>query len=197
MKRSDDFGDLAREFQGIAAPGAALVRAVEMGRRRLVRGMVLGGVFSALLPGIGIYVLWKERDAPAVVFAAMQIGVTIALVLFVSRSQRKAWNARSETTLGFLDLEIERRRDVIRRMRFLHRWLSPAVVAGLVLFHGLLIRQDPSLLSAEPGSIIGFGGAYVICAFTVWAAFRKKARYEREEAALLKERAALDDGEAP
>lgn len=198
MKGGNDFGDLAKEFQGIDdAPGEALVRAVDKGRRRLVHGMILGIVLSALLTGVSLFVLWKERDAPAVAFAAIQIGSSIAVFRFVLRSQKKAWSAHSGTTRGFLDLEIERRRDVIRRMRFLLRWLAPAMVAGLVLFHALLLRKNPGMLSAEPRSIIGFGGAYVICAFAVWAALRKKARYESQAAGLLKERAALEDGEGP
>lgn len=198
MKGGNDFGELAKEFQAINdAPREALVRAIEKGRRRLVRGMILGGVLSALMTGVSLFILWKDRDAPAVALATLQIGGTIAMFRFGLRSQKNAWHAHSETTRGFLDLEIERRRNIIRRMRFLLHWFAPAMFAGMALFHALLLRKDPSMLSAEPSSIIGFGGAYVICAFAVWGTLRKKARYERQEADLLKEKAALEDGEGP
>jgi hypothetical protein len=192
MNDSHDFDALAREFRGIDAPSEALLRAVEKGRRRLVRGMILGGVLSVLLPAVGIFVLWKDRDAPAAVFAAMQIGVPITVMLFAYRSQRNAWSAQSQTTCGFLDLQIERYRDLIRRMRFLLRWLAPAIVACVVLSQFLQLRKAP------PGPVpVGYVGPYVICGLIAWVALRKKARFEREEARLSRERAELEDGGIP
>jgi hypothetical protein len=192
MKDGHDFDDLAQEFQGIDAPGEALVRAVEKGRRRLVYGMIVGGLASVLLPAVGIFTVWKQRDAPSVVFAAMQIGIVVVVMPFALRSQRNAWNARSQTTRGFIELQIERCRDGIRRMRFMLRWLVPAIVAGLVLLQILSFQKNQGSLP-----IVFFWVPYVICAFGVRKALRKKAHYEREEARYLEERAALEAGGAP
>jgi hypothetical protein len=191
MNDGHDFHDLAQEFQAIDGPSEALVQAVEKGRRRLVHGMIFGGLASVFLSAFGIFIVWKERDAPSVVFAAMQIGVSLAVMLFVLRSQRNAWNARSQTTRGFIELQIERCRDRIRRMRFILRWLVPAILAGLVLLQILSFRKNQGSLPSV------FWVPYVICAFGVWNVRRKKARYEREEARFLEERAALEEGGTP
>jgi hypothetical protein len=182
---------LELEFQCRDGPGEALVRAVEKGRRRLVFGMIFGGVASVLLPAFGIFILWKERDAASVVFAAMQIVLPLVLMPFVIHSQRKAWNARSQTTRGFIELQIERRRDAIRRMRFLLYGLTPAMLAWLVLLQTLSFQKWQGSLPAV------FWVPYVICAFNVWIALRRKAHCEREEARFLEEMAALEENGMP
>jgi hypothetical protein len=189
---SDDFGDLSREFQGIRAPSTDLVKAVERGRRKLLVGLVAGVATGVLTSSAGIFVLWRDHDAPAVVFAAMQIGVPIAVLAFVSYSQRHAWRARSETTRGFLELELERRRDRIRQGRFL-RWLLIPLVAMVVIFHALVVRKLPGMLAWHPAAVVGLGGPYAIAAGLLGYSLLRTARLRREEAELTRKLAALDD----
>jgi hypothetical protein len=193
MKDSSDFGDVAHEFQSIGAPSIELVRAVEKGRQKLVRGWILGIALTFVLCGAAVFVLWRDHDAAAVVFAVMQIGIAVSTMAFVSYSQRHAWRARSETMRGFLELEIERRRDWKRRMRFLQCAL-PVVAAFVVAHQALVLSKTPE--TPTPGTIVTFGIPYAILGALFVSSRRRKARFAREEGDLMQRLAVLGDDAA-
>ena len=135
--------------------------------------------------------VYRDHNAASIVFEAMQIGTVIAVHAFVGYSQRDAWRARSETTRGFIELELERRRDRIRRMRFLRR-ATP--VLGVLLQHALLVQKHTGMHWDGLASMMsGPATAYLILAWIFWHAGRRGARFRREKAALMKELAELED----
>jgi hypothetical protein len=189
---SNDFDDVTDELQDTRAPSAGLALAVEKGRKKLLAGLVSGVTIGALTSSAGVFVLYRDHDPRAAVFAAMQIGVPLAVLGFVAYSQRHAWRATSETMRGFLALELERHRDWIRRMRFL-RWTLLPLVGLVVLFQALLVQKHPGLLSWHPVAVVALGGPYAIAAWLSWHSLRRQAGLEREEGELMKKLAELDD----
>jgi hypothetical protein len=189
---NQDFDDMAREFQRIDAPSADLVRAVKKGRRKLRDGLITVGVLGVLTSAAGVAVLYRDHDAPAVLFATMEIGFPVLVLAFSAYSQRNAWRAKSETVRGFLGLQLERCRVKLRAQRFL-RWALLFLVPLIGAYHALLVERHPGMLSWHAAAVVGLGGPYAILAGILWYSWRKNAQLLRKEAVLMKELADLDD----
>ncbi len=173
----DGLDDVMREFQGVDTPSVALVTAVERGRAKLVRGRVVGFVVGLLLWGYSIHTLLGHPNAADVFFSLTQMALPVVTILFANRSSKNTWLAKSETTRGFLELQLERRRDWIRRMRFMRRQLIP-VLAGAILVHqALLLRAHPEI---ELLGLRGYVVPYVILAGLFWHCGWRRARFESE-----------------
>jgi hypothetical protein len=133
-------------------PSEDLIRSVEAGRRKLVRGMVVGGTISSVVSAAGVFKLWTRHDSvEAVLSAVALIGVPAAVIAFVMYSQRRAWAPRTWSTRGLLELELERAEDWIRRGRALR-------VLALVLM-AVRLSRDVVLLRARGWPSIGTIGA--------------------------------------
>lgn len=155
---SDVFDDVMREFQNIDTPSVALVTAVERGRAKLVRGRVIGLVVTILLWGVSLHTLLGHPSAADAYFAVAQMALPVITTVFVRRSSKNAWKAKTETTRGFLELELERRRDWIRRMDFIRR-LIPVMAVAIVVHQAMLLQAHPEV--AHWG-FAGYGIPYAI-----------------------------------
>ncbi|MFO0546776.1 MAG: hypothetical protein U0271_00245 [Polyangiaceae bacterium] len=149
---------------GLDWNAARLAEAVARGRRKLVRGWVIGVAVALTTSFLGIRALVRDPSVASAVFAGMQVLVPAWILAFVYKSQRGTWAPAAETTRAFLRLEIARREDWIRRMRFLRFRITPALFALTVTWHALLLSHRPELVAALPtfAGIVGFGGAYLI-----------------------------------
>ena len=161
-------------------PSEALVRSVRVGRHTLERGRISLVALTLLLGGAGASVLWGHRDLPSVVLAALLIGGPLAALVFVSYSARNAWEPVDHTTLGLLELEIERRRDWIRRMTFVQVFAVVILATGLARTW-LIARVGQSGPSA--GSL---APSILLVAWVLWQtsarqrAWREKVEFMRQ-----------------
>jgi hypothetical protein len=172
-------------------PSEALVRAVEAGRRKLVRGTIARVVISVALLLVAIAVIKRRASDPAsAVFAATALLFLIALLPFGAWSARHAWRPRENTVEGLLSLEVERRNDLIRRMHVL-RVLLPALMAADLLQEWLVARAGSS--GPSNGQL---GISCAVWALLFWQAGVRRARAGREKATLLAQLAELVREEA-
>jgi hypothetical protein len=163
----------------------------EKGRKKLLARFIGGMAIGVLTSSAGLVVLFRNHDAPAVVFAIAQIGVPFATLAFMAYSQRMVWQARTETVRGFLELELERCRDRIRQMGFLRGGLL-ALLGFVMLFQALLTEKHPGMLSGHGAAVVGLGAPYVIAAWLFWYAQSKLTRLRQEETELTGKLATLD-----
>ena len=188
MKQADeeDWSEVMREFQTVETPSADLVKAVEKGRRKLAFGMVAGTLSTAVTSTVGISVFLRDRDLPGLLFAGMQVGVPVSIMAFVWMSQRRAWKPTTHTTRAFLELELERRRSLLRQGKFTRSRMIPITVLLVVVWHLMLFIEHPPLL--HPNSLllaaIGFGGPYLILGAVFWRTGRARKKLEREAESL-------------
>lgn len=180
VAEEEDWSRMMSEFQAVEGPSDDLVKSVEKGRRRLVRRFIGSLLAATFTSSVGIWMLATHRDLPSVVFAVMQMGIPLWLVSFVWRSMRKSWGPTAHTTRAFLEVELERQRDKVRRMKFLRNRVLPILVLVSLVWHGLLFIQNPALLhpSSWTAAIVGFGGPYVICAAMFWRAGKNRKKHE-------------------
>lgn len=160
---------------------AALRRAVDAGCRKLVRGRMLLFALTLLLGGAGASVLWRRQDPSSIVRALLLIGGPLSMLAFVSYSARNAWEPRDGTISSLLELEIERRRDWIRRMTFVGVFAVVILATGLIRVW-LIARAGQSGPSAGRLAL-----SILLVAWILWQAGVRRERFERERTQLAEE----------
>jgi hypothetical protein len=180
MRETDEFDELAREFQSApAASGPDLVERVKRVRRRAAASLALGSAIAVGLAVLAIRVLWRDRDAAAVAFAALEIGVPAVLITRMWRERRRLLGAAASTTRAFLELEIERCEAELRLGTFLFR-AAPYIALGLIVFQLLVLRRPGLRIADAPfAATVGFAGPYVILAAVLLFTGRRRRRFER------------------
>jgi len=87
------------------------------GRRRLARGMIVLVAAALVLAGVGAWLLLTHGATSAGV-GVLLISGPFAVVAFAAYSAQHAWHPRDSTRRALLELEIERRNDMLRRLIF-------------------------------------------------------------------------------
>jgi len=186
------FESLMKEYQGLDIPTPDLTAAVDRGHRKLVRGMAIGFVISAGLATAGLTRMILDPRPSSFVFGLMEIGFPAVTMAFVIWSQRKAWSARAVSTRAFLVLELERRRDELRRTLYL-LFSCPVLGALTLLFQILLGLEHPIIWTVGVLPVIGIATPYVILVAVLWRAIRKRRKLFKEVDDCVRRINELDD----
>ncbi len=186
------FDSLMSEYQRIDVPSPDLARAVRQGHKKIVRGVIVMVIISTFLCTVGLTKVIVSPTPSNFAFAFMEIGFPIVAMAFVLWSQRKSWCADAASTRSFLLLELERRRDEIRRMTFT-RFACPVLALLSLLFQVLMVREHPGGAWLSVAGIVGLGTPYLIALGIFVHAGRKRAQFSRAEDRLVKRLIDLDD----
>lgn len=198
MPESNDFDALARAFQRVdAADASQIAERLKRARRKVAGGLAFGSTLAAVLAGIALRKLWVDRDAPAVVFAAIELGVPFVLVRHMWREQRKLRAMQGRTVREFMTFELARIGAELRGSALLSR-VMPALLAGVVLFQLLLVwKSKGRIFGFTTAAVAGLAGPYIIAAGVALVNRRKRARLLQQREALAADLARLSDDEEP
>jgi hypothetical protein len=161
-----------------------LIRAAYAGRRTMTREWIGAACVASLLWITGVVMLVTHGDVASMCFAAVLMSGPSAVLLYFAWSQRDAWHAWSPSTEDLLMLEVDRRDDVVRRMRLVCG-LEPAVLVVALVRERLTPPGEPTL------------GGVLTCVLMLclsWRADMRCARAKRERKQLVEawERMKLD-----
>ena len=160
MKNS--FDELSALYRADAPPSEGLVAAVRRGRRKLtarLAGALAAFLFCSTL-GIGFFL--TEGDLPSMLFAVIQVGLPLAIVVRWTVSARQSWKAAGQTTADFLELDVERLEHEVRMLRF-SAYVMPVFVPALVTWQVLHARAHSDVYRAHQlTALVSFGGMWVL-----------------------------------
>ena len=194
MTSIDPLDELAGLYRADALPPAPLLRAARRGRRLLWAGLLTGLAAAATTSAGGIAVAVHEGDAAGVLFAAIEVGVPLAIMIAWIRSARGAWRAAGACTVDFLRVELERHSHVVR-MTLFGRWCLAALAPAMLLWQALFMRMHWASYQGHVGvQAVGIGSAWLVLALVVVAS-ELQGRRARERAARVE--ATLRDLTAP